>query len=119
MLGQEFELRGTYTKAPGYKLYLRLKVIGLGDASGEMLQISDGKTLWDFQQLLKTDRAFSDMISRRSSRRLMPPISMLSCASGPSRTSGSPAPKRCSPGYVAPCGSTTRMQTRSTASLFG
>jgi len=59
LLGQHFELRGRYLKAPDYRIYLKLSVFGLGDTSGDMLQICDGSTLWDFQQILKTDRAYT------------------------------------------------------------
>jgi hypothetical protein len=54
MLKQAFEIKGAYRKAPGGRLRLQLKVIGLPGASGEMLQVSDGVTLWDYQQLLES-----------------------------------------------------------------
>jgi hypothetical protein len=52
MLGQKFRLEGTYLKDSGYKVYLSLKLYGLGDTSGVMLQVCDGATLWDFQKVL-------------------------------------------------------------------
>jgi outer membrane lipoprotein-sorting protein len=60
MLSQHFELSGQYLKAPGYKVYLKLALSGLGDATGTMLQVSDGKTLWDYQEVLK-DRQFQKL----------------------------------------------------------
>jgi hypothetical protein len=61
MLGQRFELRGRYMKGPSYRIYLKLSLVGLGDTSGDMLQVCDGRTLWDFQQILKTDRAYTKL----------------------------------------------------------
>jgi hypothetical protein len=52
MLGQKFRLKGQYLRAPKHRLYLQLKLSGLGDATGTMLQVSDGQTLWDYQQVL-------------------------------------------------------------------
>jgi outer membrane lipoprotein-sorting protein len=57
MLGQRFELRGQYAKAPNYRTYLKLVLSGLGDSPGTMQQVCDGTTLWDFQQLLN-DRGY-------------------------------------------------------------
>jgi outer membrane lipoprotein-sorting protein len=54
MLKQKFEIQGRYVKAPGERLYLRLVVSGLPGATGEMRQVSDGVTLWDFQQVLES-----------------------------------------------------------------
>jgi outer membrane lipoprotein-sorting protein len=54
MLKQKFEIKGRYLKAPGQRVYLSLKVSGLPGSSGEMLQVSDGVTLWDFQQVLES-----------------------------------------------------------------
>ncbi|HEV3120680.1 MAG TPA: hypothetical protein VGY53_02200 [Isosphaeraceae bacterium] len=59
MLGQQFELRGRFIKAPQYRIYTRLNVYGLGETSGEILQVCDGKTLWDYRQILGTDRTYS------------------------------------------------------------
>lgn len=54
MLGQKFEIQGRYLKAPKDKIYLSLKVVGLPDAEGRMLQVCDGSTLWDYQQVYET-----------------------------------------------------------------
>jgi len=59
MLGQQFELRGRYLKAPEYRMYLKLSVFGLNNTSGEILQVCDGKTLWDYNQILGTDRTYN------------------------------------------------------------
>jgi hypothetical protein len=52
MLKQTFEIKGRYLKAPDGRLSLRLVVSGLPGSTGEMVQVSDGGTLWDFQQVL-------------------------------------------------------------------
>jgi outer membrane lipoprotein-sorting protein len=57
MLAQHFEIKGQYIKAPNYRIYLKLTLSGLGDSSGTWLQVCDGATLWDYQQLL-TDRHY-------------------------------------------------------------
>src|SRR5262249_47644877 len=36
-------------------IYLKLSVVGLPDAAGTMLQICDGKTLWDYQKVLENE----------------------------------------------------------------
>ena len=66
MLSQHFELKGQYLKGPsGIKVYLKLTLTGLGDSPGTMLQVCDGETLWDYQQLLN-DGATSRSRSARS-----------------------------------------------------
>ena len=52
MLDQKFSVSGSYLKAPDYRVALNLKVTGLADAAGTMLQVCDGQTLWDYQQIL-------------------------------------------------------------------
>lgn len=54
MLGQKFEIKGTYLRAGENRVYLKLTVSGLGDASATTLQACDGTTLWDFRQVLDT-----------------------------------------------------------------
>jgi outer membrane lipoprotein-sorting protein len=54
MLKQKFEIDGHYLRAPGQRIYLRLQVKGLAGSSGEFLQVCDGSTLWDFQQVLES-----------------------------------------------------------------
>jgi len=54
MLGQKFEIKGTYLKSRENRVYLKLAVSGLGDASATTLQACDGTTLWDFRQVLDT-----------------------------------------------------------------
>jgi outer membrane lipoprotein-sorting protein len=52
MLGQKFSIKGRYLKAPNRRVYLRMTVAGLPDSSGTTLQVCDGETLWDYQQIL-------------------------------------------------------------------
>ena len=52
LLDQKFSVSGRYLKAQNNRVYLNLKVSGLADASGQMLQVCDGQTLWDYQQIL-------------------------------------------------------------------
>lgn len=54
MINQKFGLKGQYLKAPGHKVSLLLSLVGLGDATGTMLQVSDGVTLWDFTKVLNS-----------------------------------------------------------------
>jgi outer membrane lipoprotein-sorting protein len=54
MLDQKFVIRGRYLKAPNRRVYLQLTVEGLPDATGTMLQVCDGTTLWDYQQVLES-----------------------------------------------------------------
>ncbi len=53
MLGQKFSIKGRYLKAPNRRVYLRMTVAGLPDSSGITLQVCDGETLWDYQQILE------------------------------------------------------------------
>ncbi len=52
MLDQKFEISGRYRKGLDNRLYLLLKIHGLPAASGELLQVCDGQTLWDYQVIL-------------------------------------------------------------------
>jgi outer membrane lipoprotein-sorting protein len=54
MLKQQFVIKGSYLKAPGSRISLKMVVSGLPGAAGEMLQVSDGVTIWDFQQVLES-----------------------------------------------------------------
>ena len=54
MLDQNFRVEGRYLKAPEHRVYLKLTVKGLADSAGTTLQVCDGKTLWDYQQVLET-----------------------------------------------------------------
>jgi outer membrane lipoprotein-sorting protein len=54
MLKQKFAVKGRYLKGPSSRLYLKLTVTGLPDSSGTLLQICDGETLWDYQQILES-----------------------------------------------------------------
>ena len=52
MVDQKFEIQGRYLKAQDRRLYLRLKVSGLVDTDGNVLQVCDGQTLWDYQKVM-------------------------------------------------------------------
>ncbi len=54
MLSLKYEVKGTYLKSGNNRVYLKLTVNGLGDASATTLQACDGTTLWDFRQVLDT-----------------------------------------------------------------
>jgi hypothetical protein len=54
MLDQKFQIKGRYRKAPKDRLYLKLDVVGLPDASGLMQQVCDGTTFWEYQQVFET-----------------------------------------------------------------
>ena len=53
MLNQHVTFKGRYLKAPQYRVYFRLTVDGLPETSGATLQVCDGETRWDYQQILK------------------------------------------------------------------
>ena len=52
MLNQKFKLEGNYYKDTNYRVRLQLDLIGLGDTKSTMLQVCDGKVLWDYQKVL-------------------------------------------------------------------
>ncbi len=52
ILKQKFDIKGRYLKAPVSKIYLMLTVSGLPDSTGSLLQVCDGDTLWEYQQVL-------------------------------------------------------------------
>jgi outer membrane lipoprotein-sorting protein len=54
MLGQKFQVKGIYRKAPKDRILLRMEIKGLPDGSGVMQQVCDGTTFWDFQQIFET-----------------------------------------------------------------
>jgi hypothetical protein len=56
ILGQNFQVKGQYLKAPGLKSLISLEVEGLGDVTGELQQVCDGTTFWDFQRVLEAPR---------------------------------------------------------------
>src|SRR5262249_21444239 len=53
MLNQHFILKGRYLKAPQERVYFRLTLAGLADTTGTTLQVCDGETLWDYQEVLE------------------------------------------------------------------
>ena len=52
MLYQKFTIKGSYLRAPNARVKLQLTVSGLADSTGTTLQVCDGETLWDYQQVL-------------------------------------------------------------------
>ena len=78
MLGQKFEVKGTYLKSGENRVYLKLTVSGLGDASATTLQACDGTTLWDYIQVLdnQTYRKFmiKPIFEKLANPALDPPI---------------------------------------------
>jgi len=61
MLYQKFTIKGRYLRAPNARVKLQLTVVGLPDTSGTTLQVCDGETLWEYQQIL--DRQFYRKLS--------------------------------------------------------
>jgi outer membrane lipoprotein-sorting protein len=53
-LNQKLTIKGRYLRAPGTRIYLSLTVSGLADTGGSSLQVCDGDTLWDFEQLFES-----------------------------------------------------------------
>ena len=56
MLGQSFQVDGRYLKAPGNKTLTFMTVSGLGDASGAMQQVSDGRVFHDYRKIFAGER---------------------------------------------------------------
>ena len=54
---QKFTIKGEYKRAPNARVRLQLTVAGLQDSDGTTLQVCDGETLWEYQQIL--DRSHS------------------------------------------------------------
>jgi len=61
MLYQKFTIKGRYLRAPNARVKLQLTVVGLPDTSGTTLQVCDGETLWEYQQVL--DRQYYRKLS--------------------------------------------------------
>jgi hypothetical protein len=56
MLNQKFKLEGAFYKDTGHRIRLELNLVGMvGDSNSTMLQVCDGKVLWDFQRVLKME----------------------------------------------------------------
>ncbi len=52
MLNQKFSLEGGYYKDTGHRLRLQLGLKGLDETGSTMLQVCDGKVLWEYQNIL-------------------------------------------------------------------
>jgi outer membrane lipoprotein-sorting protein len=61
MLYQKFTIKGQYLRAPNARVKLQLTVYGLPDSTGTTLQVCDGETLWEYQQIL--DRQYYRKLS--------------------------------------------------------
>jgi len=48
---EKVTIKGRYLKSSNARVYFRLTVSGLPDAAGTTLQVCDGETLWDYQQV--------------------------------------------------------------------
>ncbi|WP_435015858.1 hypothetical protein TA3x_003412 [Tundrisphaera sp. TA3] len=76
MLNQKFQIKGEYYKDTGYRVRLKLDLSGLGGTDATMLQISDGKTLWDYQKVLSapsyTKRELGPILERLKNPNLDP-----------------------------------------------
>jgi hypothetical protein len=61
MLKEKVTIKGRYLKAPNSRVYFLLSVSGLPDTAGTTLQVCDGETFWDYQEVLesKVFRKFS------------------------------------------------------------
>jgi hypothetical protein len=56
MLNQKFKLEGNYYKDTGHRIRLQLNLVEMaGESKSTMLQVCDGKILWDFQRVLKME----------------------------------------------------------------
>lgn len=76
LLGLKFQVEGQYLYAPNHRIKLRLDVVGLGDVSGTMQQISDGETLWDFRRIVLDSASQGDLQRNPTDlrKRSLPPI---------------------------------------------
>jgi outer membrane lipoprotein-sorting protein len=76
MLRQSFTIKGEYRKAPNHRIYLRLTVTGLPDTNGTTLQVCDGETMWDYQQVLESQvyqkKSIKPILERLNSPELDP-----------------------------------------------
>jgi outer membrane lipoprotein-sorting protein len=72
MLNQNFTIKGHYLKAPGWRVYLRLTVDGAADTNVKSLQVCDGETLWDLQEVFDS-RVFTRLKIKPILQRLAEP----------------------------------------------
>jgi hypothetical protein len=72
MLNQTFTIKGHFLKAPGSRVYLELTVAGAGGANFTTLQVCDGETLWDHQEIADT-RVFTRLSLKPILERLRAP----------------------------------------------
>ena len=120
MLGEHFTIEGEYWHAGPYTFRLRLDVKGLPGSDGRMGQVSDGKVLWDYTELLD-QHYYYRLDLPRAARTASRASRSRSSTATTSSSSGwaSPARRRCSTGSASRSGSTASSKTRSTAIRSG
>ena len=74
MLGQDFTVLGSYSQTGPYTFLLDLEVEGLPETRGRMRQVSDGKVLYDFQQILDQRYYFRLELPEALARLNQPPF---------------------------------------------
>jgi outer membrane lipoprotein-sorting protein len=52
LLGLKYQVVGQYLRAPDYRIRLRLDIQGLGDVTGTMQQVCDGRVFWEVRKVL-------------------------------------------------------------------
>ena len=73
MLKEKFEVTGLYLRAPGDRIYLKLAVSTPTDSAATMLQVCDGKVLWDYNQVLDS-QSFRKLDILQIRKKLTDPI---------------------------------------------
>ncbi|MDX2035228.1 MAG: outer membrane lipoprotein carrier protein LolA [Isosphaeraceae bacterium] len=56
LLREKFEITGNFLKAKGDLIRLELTVVAPAESASKMLQVCDGKILWDYDQVLDSQR---------------------------------------------------------------
>ncbi len=72
MLNQAFELKGQYVRADENHFRLELELSGLGNTKGKMIQVADGKVIWDEQ--LVTEVSTGKELAHSYRKRDMAPL---------------------------------------------
>ncbi len=72
MLNQTLTITGRFVKAPGSRVYLELTVGGANETNCRTLQVCDGVTLWDLQEIADT-RFFTRLSLKPIMERLAAP----------------------------------------------
>jgi outer membrane lipoprotein-sorting protein len=72
LLNQTVTITGHYAKARGRRIYLELSIEGTGDSHRKTVQVCDGETLWDLQEIADT-RLFTRLALKPILKRLEAP----------------------------------------------